>query len=383
LEVSVCNNSKRAFEGGFAADISTPNGSAKTLFEDKVKPMSCVSVYALESEFATFGITEPGMVNVHVEVSAADLGMISYDEIVDVVQIPVSTNPSALSGLVQCHTFLMGRDCIHPNRHDPIPALDEIKKQSGRHIAITAREHENISGFLIADMAICEKEIGNYLGIPSPRPVLAQLIIKGDYIGYFYTAGMGLSLINNDAQYLKRVATEEISLWRWKNALEGHCSQAHEITHSFVTQTPIPYWLNEGLADYFSHPDRSNWIEPSHMKCTETQFARDGRTYENYQPLETTNTNNADRAVLYGTAECFWTYFEETYGHNAFQQVMQLLHAQTDQNDLIGYLSYCEASGKGDISFLKTFVEPVIGEDISTLTQERFGFGNSYGACDF
>lgn len=380
FEATICNKGS-AYDGAFTVTISTKNGSAEAGFDGEIKTASCHGVFAQESDFSTFGVTTPDRVDVNVMVSIDGTQVATFDEQVDVVQIPVSTDRAALSDLKKCRSFGITKDCLGLNLNDPIPDLDEVKKQSGRYVAITPRAYERVAGFLIADMSICERTIEEYLGIPNPRDVMAEFVMPGRESVYFYSSGMGIGLMEPNTDFLKKIAADELDFWKWRNPLRGYCSQAHEMTHSFVNQTPIPYALNEGLADYLVNRERVNWFGEKQMTCNENSFSRDRSPLENFVPLETLKLDGVNRSALYGTGECFWAYFEETYGHDAFQQALKLLYAQTVQNDLIKYDSYCKASGGQNISFLKTFIEPVIGEDISALTQERFGFGNEYGSC--
>ena len=73
----------------------------------------------------------------------------------------------------------------------------------------------------------------------------------------------------------------------------------------------------------------------------------------------------------YVTGACFWEYFESAFGHDAFLSLMDALEATRE--------------GPGDPfqgcpKFLD-LIAPIIGEDISPLTQERFGFGPDYARC--
>ena len=380
FEATICNKGP-SYDGEFSVTISTSNGSADAVFDGEIKTFSCLGVFAAERDFSTFGVTSPGIVAVSVTVKVDGVDVATFDEQVDVPQIPVAVDPSALAGLKKCRSFGIAKDCVGLNLYEPIPELDEVKKQSGRYIAITPRAYERVAGFLIADMSICERTVGNYLGIPNPRDVMTETFMVGRESFYFYTAGMGLGLIEPKTAFLEKIASDELDFWKWRNPLRGYCSQAHEMTHSFLNQTPIPNALNEGLAEYLVNRERASWFGEKQMLCKENGFIRDQTPFEEFIPLETPQIDQTRRSALYGTGECFWVYFEETYGHESLQQVMKLLHDQTVENDLIKYSSYCQASGGENIRFLKTFVEPVIGEDISALTQERFGFGNEYGSC--
>ena len=56
----------------------------------------------------------------------------------------------------------------------------------------------------------------------------------------------------------------------------------------------------------------------------------------------------------YLTGMCFWDYLESTYGHQTFQRVMQALAARRGETACI--------------PFLKDIVNPIVGTDISVVT---------------
>ncbi len=72
----------------------------------------------------------------------------------------------------------------------------------------------------------------------------------------------------------------------------------------------------------------------------------------------------------YDTSACFWDYIESTFGHQAFQQVIQSMDRYTQQR------------GNTCMPLLTEIINPTLGTDISPITKARFGFDTTNSSCD-
>ena len=197
---------------------------------------------------------------------------------------------------------------------------------------------------------------------------------------YWFRAGSGISEIQlASSRFYEGVLSGQFPQHSWESVFGGFCSEAHETTHVILDELMgLPSWLDEGLAIYLSDRGRTDWYvaEPSHRceasGCVDINRFTGEETFVPYVDLGPGEVaEGTDMGMYYVTGACFWDYFESTFGHEAFLQVMDALE-QT--REVTG------GPWQGCPRFLD-LVGPIVGEDISPLTQERFGFGPECSVC--
>ena len=72
--------------------------------------------------------------------------------------------------------------------------------------------------------------------------------------------------------------------------------------------------------------------------------------------------------ILYNTGACFWKYIEDKHGVEAISRILEGM-ANSSQD-------LC-------VSFLDTFVAPVIGKEDYPEFEKRFGLTPEVSVCDF
>lgn len=266
-------------------------------------------------------------------------------------------------------------DCIYYCFTQPFE--DEIKLQSGKFIVIVPNGSEKLGNYKLKWMENCYPKISDYLGIqPSifSKNIVNRFVYSPDKSYSIKTMYGAVSFYNENSiinNYIYQIKDENII----------SCSDIldHELTHLHVINTPIPTWLDEGLATYISYKD-TDWVE-----CQENGYIHE----KNYSPYQNLSISMSlvpwsDYQKYYRTGYCFWDYLEKTYGHNKFQKIMKKLdnyrtNYGIDENGKAVF-TQCLALQKS-LFFLEYTVIPILEVDISETTQSKFGFGYGYVSC--
>jgi NAD+ synthase len=252
----------------------------------------------------------------------------------------------------------------------------EVKKQAGNFIAIMPASYEALANHRLVDDEVCANALENYLGISMPQPVVGRGVIS-DYSGG-YAGSQGGIYTSGPTSTFDTFLDNLPDSWRY--ALNGQCVNAHEMTHLFLGDVPMPTWLNEGLATITQTTARTNYYNNLDIECRESGWY--GRDYfGTVQEVPYQNLMVYDSSVpgiyYYYTGMCFWDAVESTYGSQAVQQIIQATVAYRSP-----VYNGCTPETLSTY-FIQDIVNPVLGVDISSMTQAKFGFGPTYTGCEF
>ncbi len=395
FEVTVCNlgaGSAAPFEGSL-----TVNGvETRASYPKMMPPQTCDGVFVPGTNFESYGVTQAGNAllqaaitpenpqdpagnnNLEQSMTISDLATLTEGEMVN------------LSEYQQCRASQSHTACSEFVASAPLSDPHEIKKQLDNLIVIAPAEHEEIANMKIMDMGNCMGPLSDYLGIPFPYSQVHQRMIKSanpNEGGRFSMPEIGY-IVHADRNFieasLKGEFGDELPL-NWQNMIAGKCADAHELTHVFMGGTSLPHWLDEGLATYLDEPERSDAAHAKYLSCSaegwvDWVYYHDGNLSEKvtYPFVDLSipaheavvdESNYSAQSQYYRTGMCFWDYVESTFGHDAFQAVIQTLAAQRGEQSCV--------------PFLNEIVIPVLGADISGETETRFGFGLRETNCDF
>ncbi len=398
LEITVCNLGAGTAPP-FEATLTANGREARLKHAQSLGPKLCVGVFSPGSTFGTFGITSPQNAQVQARVFPGDASdpanNNTLQQTVPVTQLSTLGVFSDLQKYKDCLRTSAPQQCVEYVASDPLGDPREIKKQLGTFISIAPSDYELLANFTVEDDRVCQARVAQYLGIAYPHDALRNrwMTARTSEEGIRAAIGQGHvinaitreSLQNFYDVWIGRPPNHIIRMLTWEGLLAGKCWNAHEMTHLFVQRTPIPYWLNEGLASYVDDPERANVHYLRNRRCSAQGWVdlvryEDGTlAYEKTYPFvnltvppekaSVDTTSYPARTHYYWTGMCFWDYLESTYGHQTFQRVVQALAARRDS-------TVC-------VPFLKDIVNPIVGTDLSIVTQPRFGFGISHTNCDF
>ena len=395
FEITVCNLGTGS-AAPFEASITINGVEQLVAYPEMMAPQTCDDVFVPDTTFETFGITEPGKTTLQAAIipqntddpdgnntleqsmSITDLATLTEGELVDLAQYQECR-------LTQSHTA-----CSEFVADAPLNDPHEVKKQLDNLIVIAPAEFDQIANMKIMDMGNCLGPLTDYLGISFPLSHVRQRLIdaanpnEGAHnslpeIGYIVHSAR-----NTIEASLRGEFPHEMP-FTWQNIIPGKCADAHELTHVFMGNTPLPTWMDEGLATYMDEPERSDAAHAKYFSCSpegwvDWVYYSDGSLHEKVTypfvdlsvPLHEAAVDESAYSAqshYYRTGMCFWDYVECNFGHEAFQRVIQALDAQR--------------GNQGCLPFLSEIVNPVLGADISTETQARFGFGLDETNCDF
>jgi hypothetical protein len=381
FEATLCNLGEVAasppFEVQFLANGIAP--SIKVTAE--LPPHFCAGVHVPDSSFAAYNITQPGVVDVQVNlitVSTDPQDNNTYQESVRIDKLDVAPPAGQLADYQQCRNNEGHADCSARLKLDPVADPHEIKKQSGDYIAIVPAEYEFLATWFVVDNQLCAPSLESYLGIPHPAPTVQRAVIS-DYEGGYTVYGSAIFSSAPQSGFDYYQQTEGLEELFWRNRLDDECSNIHEMTHWFLGYTPMPGWLEEGLATIVEDNTRTNYSESSSIECREdgwygTDMNGNWGTYP-FQNL-TVYDASVPGIYYYYSASCFWVYIEEQYGVDKVKQIIQ----QVVQHRLPLTENFCDGSQQ-TFFFIRDIVNPVIGEDISSVTRSRWGFDQFFSDC--
>lgn len=395
FEITVCNlgvGSASPFEASIAV-----NGVKQIVaYPEMLAPQTCDGVYALGTNFETFGISGPGSVSIQAAITPENPddppGNNTLEQSITISALATTTEGQFvdLAGYQQCRATQSHTACSDFVADAPLNDPHEIKKQLDNLIVIAPAEYEEIANMKIRDMSNCLGPISNYLGIQFPFTHVRQRMINSanpDEGGRFSFPEIGY-IVHSDRNFieasLKGEFANEMPL-NWQNMIAGKCADAHELTHVFMGGTPLPGWMDEGLATYMDEPERSDAAHDKYSSCSpegwvDWVYYSDGGLHEKVtypfvdlsMPVHEAVVDESAysaQSQYYRTGMCFWDYVESSYGQESFRGVIQALEGQR--------------GGSACVPFLSDIVNPVLGTDISPETEARFGFGLSETNCDF
>jgi hypothetical protein len=378
FEATVCNIG--AVEAGpFEVVISANGVDTHVAYPSTLASFFCVGVYDANTTLASYGVYSPGNVFVTMRVLPGDAGEAEANNVLEsYVQVDkLDTHPPSndLALYQDCLTRDEHRNCSQSIPRDPVANPHEIKKQAGNYMVIVPAAYEALANYQLIDNQICATALESYLGISIPQPVVERGVIS-DYSGG-YAGSQGGIFTSGPAStfdlYLSNLADS------WRYALNGQCVNAHELTHLFLGDVPMPSWLNEGLATIAQTTARTNYYNDLNIECREAGWY--GTDYYGtlqevpYQNLMVYDTN-VPGIYYYYTGMCFWDYIESTYGTQAVQHIIQATVAYRDP-----VYNGCTPETLSTY-FIQDIVNPVLGTDISPVTQARWGFGPTYTGCE-
>jgi hypothetical protein len=381
FEATVCNLGNSVappFEVQFTVNGITASSAAGQDLPAEL----CRGYFAPDRSFAAYNVTQPGVVDVNVALypgSAVDpVENNSYFEQVRIDKLDTTLPPDELAAYQECLTYSIHADCSSRLKVDPVADPHEIKKQSGDYISIYPLEYEFLGNYSIADNQMCVPSLENYLGVPHPAPVTNRGVI-GEYSGGYTAFGSAIYVSGSvsDFNYYKQ---PDVIAWYWSDILKGKCSNIHELTHWFMGNTPMSGWLEEGLATVVQDENRTNFHSHLSIECREDGwYGTNMEGVDGLFPFQ--NLTVYDESVpgiyYYYTAACFWVYVEENFGGEAVRQIVQQSVAQR----LPPEESFCTDEEPG-VYLIRDIVNPILGEDISPVTEARWGFGALYRCCD-
>lgn len=378
FEVTVCNIGTED-AGPFEVIISTNGVYSTATYPSNLASQACVGVFNPMSTLAAFGVYQPGEVFVGWQIVPSDEGESDDynrgEKFVLVEKLDTTPPPNDLALYQDCMTRDTHRNCSQYIPRDPVASPHEVKKQAGNFIAIMPASYESLANYRLVDDEICANALETYLGISMPQPVIGRGVIS-DYSGG-YAGSQGGIYTSGPASTFDTFLDNLPDSWRY--ALNGQCVNAHEMTHLFLGDVPMPNWLNEGLATISQTTARTNYYNNLDIECRETGwYGRD--YYGTVQEVPYQNLMVYDSSIpgiyYYYTGMCFWDAVESTYGSQAVQQIIQATVAYRNP-----VYNGCTPETLSTY-FIQDIVNPVLGADISSMTQAKFGFGPTYTGCE-
>jgi len=378
FEITICNLNL-APASPFNATIRANGYEVSLHHNEALNSGECVGLFDPSSTFATFGINQPGRYEVHAEVFPSDPGDASANNdtrstfILEKLDTALSPEMQALYD--NCRTQYQHSECTQYAVTEPVAEPHEIKKEWLGFVAIYPAEYDALASLAIADNALCSQNMEPYLGISTPYPVIQRGVISDFYFGWHSMAN-GISSgapVEGYENLMDRV--QEF----WEAAHMGQCRNAHEMTHLFLGDVPMPGWLNEGLATIMESTERSGYYRPLNHECRENGWYGpdfEGVTREvPYQDLMVFDTS-IPRIYYYYTGSCFWIYLEQNFGLDDIQQILQQTVAYRDP-----VYNGCSQE-RVSTYFIQDVVNPILGTNIAPVTLDKWGFGAQYTGCE-
>jgi hypothetical protein len=381
FEATICNLGTVA-SPPFEVQFTVNGVTAGTKSQQDLPANFCRGYFVPEMNFASFNVTQPGVVDVNVTLlpgSTADpVENNSYVEQVRIDKLDTTPPAEELTAYQECLTYSIHAECSTLLKVDPVADPHEIKKQSGDYIAIFPAAYEFLGNSMIADNQLCVPSLENYLGVPHPAPVTERGVVA-DYVGG-YTAFGSAIYVSGPLSDFEYYGQPDTLAWTWSSILKGKCSNIHELTHWFMGFTPMSGWLEEGLATVVQDENRTNFHSHLSIECREDGwYGTNMDGVDGLFPFQdlTVYDENVPGIYYYYSAACFWVYVEESYGADAVRQIVQQSVAQRVPPEE----SFCTGDDP-DVYFIRDIVNPVVGEDVSPVTEARWGFGSTYSGCD-
>ncbi len=375
LALVVCNTSNRPVRLSNSTMSIEANGVTVDVSASEVlNPYECMHYFNADSDFATFGISEAGVIPV-----TAMLNDESQSFDVEIPQLVTLGAQTSLENYQSCLRYSDHIGCFMDVYDTPLDNPAEVKIQYGRFFVIVPLEHERLAPLYVRDLAQCTKNVSAYLGVDLPVQTLSRRLLMdetrsgssaGDNFIMTFAPSTTFSLMRSN-----------LGEWWWALNNNG-CLDPHETTHIFVYNTPIPGWFNEGLATFMEDTSRTNAREVMPTTCLDGAFV--SMYYGTPQEVPFLSLQNADYDAsvpgiyYYWTAACFWEHIRTTYGDEAIGQIVQLLVTFRDS-----VYNGCPFDRPlPETRFLRDVVVPVVGEDILIWTEANLNVGADYTGCE-
>ena len=395
-----------AEEGTFAATVCNLGGRTSTPFtwvleangvtiqrevQRAILPGACIDVVA-DQAFSAFGVQQPGQVQVRAEVKPAvaedPAGNDAFTATLEVTRISTRPSQEALRAYQRCvqKNGLYDPDgypaCAHLLNGAPLADLDEVSAQKENFTVVAPRALSNIMGIVVANTALCGEGVFNLFPWADAKAeswlVLAHPESDTVQVPYHASAGYVYILMKAGDFWFSH-----------PHLTQGKCADlvlAHEFVHAFLqrfvekdrfdaqgvfhsTGVFFPQSLHEGLA-FWGVGKVNPQPRPDTLQCEEKGYFGGGMLIP-YVPLEqlADPNNTVDWGDAQMTAACFWDYIDNKYGTEAVVQIIETMANYPARDPCV--------------SFLDTFVAPVIGKEDYPVFQERFGISPELSTCDF
>lgn len=349
------------------------NGTSVTIVGDLLN-QGCMHYFDAAATFDVFGIAAGDTVTV---TASIDEQTFTSDVVVDNLNaLGTRSNVEMYESCLQTGSHAECYDLMFDS-----PAPHEVKVQAGAYFVIAPIDHERIASRYLLDLEQCAVSVGDYLGLEQPPLVMRRLLVTDGGESGSYASVDGITTFGSDPTFRQHL----VDNWqKWQFLYDGGCSDPHEMTHIFVSETVIPGWLNEGLATFMESPERVNYHTSFPTSCLfdENKFVSYNSGGREEIPFLNLMNDQYDSSVpgihYYFTASCFWVYLDEHYGHEAIQQIAQGLVANRDSA-----FRGCPVDTRPDVYFIRDIVTPVLGEDITPVLQQMFGIDDVlYTGCE-
>ncbi|MFH1329735.1 MAG: hypothetical protein ABIJ48_03635 [Actinomycetota bacterium] len=351
FEVMACNLGQSPSVGPEA--VIAADGVETRAALPEVPPRGCVDAFDPESPFATFGVGPGQTVTARAAVLRDGVEAYALEQSVTVSLLSPELAPEALEAYdwwMESNTPELGT-CV-PLVSVAFADPHEGMKQHDRYTVVTPATGEPLAAPVLADMAICVPKLETSLGIllPAPAaPLVRRLPSRRAVPAALLGAGLGGSLLrgprNHPCDGGRRAGTAGLA--------------------------------RRGLDDLHAPPGSGQLVRRrAHLPLRRIGVLRHQRVHRrgNLRVLRGPRARPAaggQYGTCCATGACFWTYFESTYGHEAFRRVRDALEATREApgDPWVGCPT-CLDRGT-----------PVIDEGISALTRERAGFGPEPSVC--
>lgn len=239
-----------------------------------------------------------------------------------------------------------------------VPKADEdVISEANVMIIYSKKLGEEWPKLELKDALNCISVLRDKFKIDLSEPAKTKLLIldilvedgeRGSWASTYGIKNIRNSPMKNMDYFRKKIEEEKI------------CLNLHEMTHVFVSKTPIPLWANEGLATY---AEREFNPSVEKIECREDGWYGSGYyggTIEQpYSDLSKPRGQDEEPGIYwYYTGYCFWSFIQERYGDSAMIEILQELKRNESNYAL---------------DFLRDIVNKVLNEDITEITKERFG----------
>jgi len=371
----ICNSERQRIAlADIKMSLTVDDTQVEITSDESLEGMMCMHYYAPDSTFATFGITQAGTFTV-----TATLNEDTLQKEVMIPQLTTIGQASSQDDYVACREQDTHRGCFHHLYDTPATDPAEIKLQLGEFFVIAPAEYESVALFYTLDLAQCMTNVLTYFGLDLSTPQLTRrLVVDNAFSGSY--AGIDFILTGSDESFFRSMQAQLPD--RWQHFANGGCADPHETTHIVVAITPIPVWMNEGLATFMEDTSRTNYRDVMSIGCLDGKFV--SYYYGNREEIPFMSLQNAEYdfnipgIYYYWTGACFWEHIRVTYGDEAIAQIIQRL--VTFRNPVYNGCPF--ERPQPDILFLRDVVVPIIGADIITWTQANLDVDETYTGCE-
>ncbi|NQV07427.1 hypothetical protein HQ535_12830 [bacterium] len=379
FEATVCNQGFEAVQGIHLA--ITANGTEALIsVDDVIEAETCISYHDDTMDLPAYGVDQPSRVPVFAEVVAISGdpdGNNTLFEDIEVETITMTAPDGQLAAYRDCRASSNHRNCVGLVPYHPIPDEGEVMKVSGEFIAIAPAEFEQVAAFAIADNRNCATPMRNYLGIQGPPVIAGRVVVADDYSGGYAAPFVEIYSVQSYDEWQRLLG--EMGWW-WRDVIGGYCGNSHEMTHLLLGELPLPGWLNEGLATFMEDTDRSHDQTEQPVECRETgwygwDMAVSADAEVPYRDLMVFDPD-VFGIYYYYTGMCFWDYIEQEFGPEKVREIVRETVQYRDPR-FNGCSDFTDT-----VLFIRDIVNPILGVDISSLTNERWGFDDTFTGCE-